>query len=48
VYVAEGMRGVLTPGVPHMDLLVVSAALVVLIFIFWTLGKNEFLKRAVG
>ncbi len=48
VYVAEGMRGVLTPGVPHMDLLVVSAALVALIFIFWTLGKNEFLKRAVG
>ena len=35
-------------GGPHMDLLVVSAALVVLSFIFWTLGKNAFLKRAVG
>ena len=41
-------RGGPPPGVPHMDLLVVSAALVVLSFIFWTLGKNAFLKRAVG
>jgi ABC-2 type transport system permease protein len=48
VYVAEGMRGVLTPGVPHMDLFVVSVALVVLIFMFWMLGKRAFLKRAIG
>ena len=48
VYVAEGMRGALTPGVPHMDLLVVTIALLVLMFIFWHFGRRAFLKRAIG
>jgi len=48
VYVAEGMRGVLTPGMPHMDLRAVSAALIVIIAIFWTLGLRSFAKRAMG
>jgi ABC-2 type transport system permease protein len=48
VYVAEGMRGVLTPGMPHMDLRAVSAALIVIIAIFWTLGLRSFEKRAMG
>lgn len=48
VYVAEGMRGTLTPSVPHMDLFVVTAALCVLLFLFWQLGKRGFLKRAIG
>jgi len=48
VYVAEGMRGVLTPGMPHMDLRAVSAALIIIIAIFWTLGIRSFSKRAMG
>ena len=47
VYVAEGMRGALTPDVPHMDLLVVTVALIALLFIFWHFGRRAFMKRAV-
>jgi ABC-2 type transport system permease protein len=48
VYVAEGMRAVLTPTAPHMPLPVVIVALIVVTAIFWTLGMRSFLKRAVG
>lgn len=48
VYVAEGMRGSLTPGVPHMSLPVVLAALVVIAGVFWALGLRSFEKRAMG
>jgi ABC-2 type transport system permease protein len=48
VYVAEGMRGALTPSVPHMPLPVVGAALLVIVAIFWTLGIRSFYKRAIG
>lgn len=48
VYVAEGMRGALTPGVPHMPLYAVCLALVVVVVVFWTLGLRSFYKRAVG
>jgi ABC-2 type transport system permease protein len=48
VYVAEGMRGALTPGAPHMMLPVVIVALVGITALFWTLGMRSFLKRAVG
>ena len=48
VYVAEGMRGALTPGVPHMDLLVVTLALLALMLIFWHFGRRAFLRRAIG
>jgi len=48
VYVAEGMRGVLTPGMPHMDLRAVSAALIAIIAILWTIGLRSFVKRAMG
>jgi ABC-2 type transport system permease protein len=48
VYVSEGMRGVLTPAMPHMDLRAVSAALIIIIAIFWTLGLRSFRKRAMG
>ncbi|HVX39310.1 MAG TPA: ABC transporter permease [Gemmatimonadaceae bacterium] len=48
VYVAEGMRGALTPAVPHMSLLVVAAALVVVTAFFWRLGMRSFYKRAIG
>jgi ABC-2 type transport system permease protein len=48
VYVAEGMRAALTPGVPHMDPLVVAVALVALIGVFWSLGLSGFKRRALG
>ena len=48
VYVAEGLRGVLTPAVPHMRLAVVIAALVALTTAFWALGLRAFMRRAVG
>ena len=48
VYVAEGMRGALTPEVPHMPLLVSMGALVVIASIFWVAGYRSFLKRAVS
>ncbi len=48
VYVAEGMRGALTPAVPHMPLPVVGGALIVVVAVFWTLGMRSFYKRAIG
>jgi ABC-2 type transport system permease protein len=48
VYVAEGLRGALTPAVPHMPLTVVGAALLVVVAVFWTFGMRSFNKRAVG
>ena len=49
VYVAEGMRGALTPGVPHMPLAVVGVALLIVVTaLFWTLGIRSFYKRAIG
>jgi ABC-2 type transport system permease protein len=48
VYVAEGMRGALTPQLPHMNLAVVMGALVAITIIFWLLGLRSFLKRATS
>jgi len=48
VYVAEGMRGVLTPSMPHMPLLAVVLALIVIAALFWQLGMRSFYKRAIG
>lgn len=48
VYVAEGMRGALTPSVPHMPLAVVGVALLVITTFFWILGMRSFYKRAIG
>ncbi len=48
VYVAEGMRGALTPAVPHMPLSVVVVALLLISAFFWTLGTRSFFKRAIG
>jgi ABC-2 type transport system permease protein len=47
VYVAEGLRGVLTPAVPHMPLAVVVVVLTVMLLIVGWLGVRSFLKRAV-
>lgn len=48
VYVAEGMRGALTPDVPHMPLPASMAALLIISGLFWTVGLRSFRKRAIG
>lgn len=48
VYVAEGLRGALTPTVPHMPMSVVLVALVAITTIFWILGTRSFRRRAIG
>jgi ABC-2 type transport system permease protein len=48
VYVSEGMRGAITPSLPHMPIGVVAIALVALTAIFWRLGMRSFLRRAIG
>lgn len=48
VYVAEGLRGVMTPAVPHMSLGVVIVALVLLAVAGWMLGMRSFYRRAIG
>ena len=48
VYVAEGMRGALTPAAPHMPLGAVLGALLVITAVFWYFGMKSFMKRALG
>jgi ABC-2 type transport system permease protein len=48
VYVAEGMRGALTPGIEHMPMVASLSALVLISAIFWALGIRSFEKRAIG
>jgi len=48
VYVSEGMRASLTPGIPHMPLAVVLAMLVALTAFFGGLGLRAFDRRAIG
>lgn len=48
VYVAEGLRGTLTPDVQHMPLPAVYAALIVVSALFWFFGMRSFRKRAIG
>jgi ABC-2 type transport system permease protein len=48
VYVSEGMRGALTPSVPHMPLSLVGIALIIVTVVFWRLGIRAFYRRAIG
>jgi ABC-2 type transport system permease protein len=48
VYVAEGLRGALTPEVQHMPLSVSMGALFVITVLFWLMGLRSFRKRAIG
>jgi ABC-2 type transport system permease protein len=48
VYVAEGLRGVMTPETPHMSLGVVAVALILMTIAGWMLGMRSFYKRAIG
>ena len=47
VYVAEGLRGVLTPTGPHMNLGVVIVVLTAMLLVVGWLGVRSFLKRAI-
>ncbi|HEX2779621.1 MAG TPA: ABC transporter permease [Gemmatimonadaceae bacterium] len=48
VYVAEGMRGALTPTVPHMPIPVTIVAMIVIGLVFWFFGIRSFERRAIG
>jgi ABC-2 type transport system permease protein len=48
VYVAEGLRGALTPDLPHMSLGVVAGALVVICAACWYGGIKAFTNRAMS
>lgn len=48
VYVAEAMRGALTPEIPHMPLAVATGAMVVITLLFASLGIRSFMRRAIG
>jgi ABC-2 type transport system permease protein len=48
VYISEGLRASLTPGVPHMPVLVSIAALLIVIAFFLRLGLRSFRKKALG
>jgi len=48
VYVAEAMRGALTPSLPHMPLPVACAAMVALAALFLTVGLRTFTRRAMS
>ncbi len=48
VYVSEGMRAALTPGVPHMPIVSILTALVLLTALFMALGLRAFDKRAMS
>ncbi len=47
-YVAEGMRGALTPGVPHMPVAIAAGALLLLSVVLWALALRSFERRAIG
>lgn len=47
VFVAEGMRGALTPGLPHMPWPLIVLALFVMSAVLWTAGYRSFARRAV-
>ncbi len=47
VYVAEGLRGTLTPDMPHMSLRAVFPALALITLVLWWLGIGAFVRRAM-
>jgi ABC-2 type transport system permease protein len=48
VYVAEGLRAALTPGVKHMPIAAVVLALLAISSLFTFLGLRAFMRRAVS
>jgi ABC-2 type transport system permease protein len=48
VYMSEGLRAALTPGVPHMPSLVIILALLASLAILWTIGMRGFRKNVIS
>ncbi|MFZ0662781.1 MAG: ABC transporter permease [Acidobacteriaceae bacterium] len=48
VYMSEGLRAALTPGVPHMPSLVIIFALLVSLAVLWGIGIRGFLKNVIS
>jgi len=48
VYLSEGLRAALTPDVPHMPLLAILGALVVVLVLLATAGVRAFLRRTLS
>lgn len=48
VYVAEAMRGALTPSLPHMPLVVSCAAMVAMSALFLVIGLRGFTRRSMS
>lgn len=48
VFVAEGMRGALTPALPHMPWWLIVAALLAMSAALWTMGIRTFERKAVS
>jgi ABC-2 type transport system permease protein len=47
VYLSEGLRGTLTPDMPHMNLAVAMGALALITGLFWVVGVRTFERRAL-
>ena len=48
VYVSEGMRAALTPAVPHMPIVAILGALLIVTALFCRLGLRSFDRRAMS
>jgi ABC-2 type transport system permease protein len=48
VYMSEGLRAVLTPGLPHLPVWIVLAALSAATFILGAVGVRAFVRRTIG
>lgn len=48
VYMSEGLRAALTPGVPHMPWLAIIFAMLVSLAILWGIGIRGFLKNVIS
>ena len=48
VYVSEAMRAAMTPDVPHMPVLAIICALILMTLIFTAIGLRSFRKRAIS
>jgi len=48
VYANEGMRGALSPKVPHIDMIIVIAALAAIDVFLLVVGLQRFHKKAIG
>ena len=48
VYMSEGLRTALTPGIPHMPVIAILAGLLLSLAALWAMGLRSFLRRVIG